>query len=72
MKKNDLYTHTLKCNHSKKTYTIRCYYKGRLYCKYRSFPMGADFTEYWTERDIRYFLAHSNMYYEVRGRYIIK
>ena len=59
-------TYTIKLNHSAKTYTIRAYDNGKLYAKYRSYPQGEEFTEYWTERDIRSFLRYSNDYYEVK------
>ena len=59
-------TYTIKCNRSKKTYTIRRYDDGKLTAKYRSNPQGNDFSEHWTEGDIKNFLRYSNDYYEVR------
>lgn len=56
---------TIALNRSKKTYTIRVYVDGRLVAKYRSYPQGSDFSENWTEDDIRSFLKHSDDYYVV-------
>jgi hypothetical protein len=57
--------YTIKCNRSRKTYTIRRYENGKLTAKYRSNPQGEDYSENWTENDIRDFLRYSNDYYEV-------
>lgn len=58
--------HTIKFNRRAKTYTIRAYENGKLIAKYRSYPQGKDYSEYWTENDIRNFLRYSNDYYEVK------
>lgn len=51
-------------NRSKKTYTIKRYINGKLiYPYYRSYPQGAEYSEHWTQNDIRAFLRHSNDYY---------
>ena len=63
---NDRYSHSIAFNRAKKTYTIRAYKDGKVYAKYRSFPMGADYCEEWTEKDIRNFLRCSNSYYVVK------
>ena len=55
----------IKLNHHDKTYTIRVYENGKVIAKYRSYPQGKEFSENWTENDIRQFL-HSNDYYEVK------
>lgn len=58
--------HKITFNRAKKTYTIRKFdEKGKLLCKYRSYPQGKDYSEDWTEMDIRNFLK-SNDYYVVR------
>lgn len=58
--------HTITFNRSRKTYTIRSYGEnGNLICKYRSYPQGRGYSEFWTEHDIRNFLK-SNDYYVVR------
>lgn len=56
----------LKTNRSKRTYTIRRYEGGKLVSKYRSNPQGAEYSEHWTENDIKNFLKYSNDYYVVR------
>lgn len=58
--------YTLTTNRSKKTYTIRVSENGKLIHKYRSYPQGAEYSEHWTENDIRGFLHHSNDYYVVK------
>ena len=58
--------HTIVFNRSKKTYTIRAFENGKLIAKYRSYPQGKDYSEDWTEHDIRNFLRHSGDYYVVR------
>lgn len=58
--------YTLTTNRSKKTYTIRCYENGKVVAKYRSNPQGNEYSEHWTENDIRNFLKYSNDYYEVK------
>lgn len=51
-------------NRSKKTYTIKRYVNGKLiYPYYRTNPQGKDYTEDWTEGDIKAFLKNSNDYY---------
>lgn len=58
--------YTIALNHSKKTYTIRRYDNGKLTAKYRSNPQGRDFSEHWTENDIKGFLRDSNDYYVIK------
>ena len=58
--------YTIKLNRKEKTYTIRVYEGSKLISKYRSNPQGRDFSEDWTENDIKNFLRYSNDYYEVR------
>jgi hypothetical protein len=59
--------YTIKLNRRRKTYTIRRYdARGKLTAKFRSYPQGREFSEDWTENDIRAFLKYSNEYYEVR------
>ena len=67
MKKDSIH-HTITLNRKKRTYTIRAYENGKLYAKYRSNPQGKEFSEHWTENDIRNFLRYSNDYYEVKLR----
>ena len=57
--------YTIKLNRKEKTYTIRVYEGSKLISKYRSNPQGRDFSEDWTENDIKNFLRYSNDYYEV-------
>lgn len=57
--------YTLVCNRSRKTYTIRRYDNGKLTAKYRSYPQGKDYSETWTENDIKRFLHYSNDYYSI-------
>lgn len=59
-------TYSIKLNRSKKTYTIRTFENGNLIAKYRSYPQGNDFSEFWTESDIYNFLKYSNDYYLVK------
>lgn len=67
MTKNDSRTHTITLNHRARTYTIRAYENGKLIAKYRSNPQSKeDFSEHWTEHDIRNFLRYSNDYYVVK------
>lgn len=40
--------------------------QGRVTAKYRSYPQGKDFSENWTEDDIKAFLRQSNDYYMVK------
>ena len=63
--KNDI-RYTITLNRSKKTYTIRRYDNGKVTAKYRSYPQGRDFSEHWTENDIKNFLRYSNDYYPVK------
>ena len=54
-------------NQSKRTFTIRCYDNGKLYAKYRTYPMTQeqfDTEEYNTQNDWNQFLK-SNDYYKV-------
>ena len=62
--KRDGYTITL--NRKARTYTIRRYEHGRLVAKYRSSPQGEQFTEDWTENDIKMFIVSSGDYYIVK------
>lgn len=58
--------YTLRTNRSKRTYTIRRYEGCKVVAKYRSNPQGAEYSENWTENDIKNFLKYSNDYYIVR------
>jgi len=58
--------YTIRLNRSRKTYTIRRYDNNKLTAKYRSNPQGRDFSEYWTESDIKNFLRYSNDYYMIK------
>lgn len=58
--------YTLKTNRRKRTYTIRRYEGNKVVAKYRSNPQGAEYSENWTENDIKNFLKYSNDYYVVR------
>lgn len=50
-------------NKAKRTYTIRRYDNGRLTSKYRSYPQSKeDFSENWTENDIKSFLKFGDYY----------
>jgi hypothetical protein len=49
-------------NRKNKTYTIRRYDNGKLTAKYRSLPQGEDFSENWTENDIKTFLRYGDYY----------
>lgn len=67
MIKKDSRHHTITLNHRVRTYTIRAYENGKLIAKYRSHPQRKeDFSEDWTENDIRNFLQSSNDYYVVK------
>lgn len=60
-------TYRITYNYSKRTYTIREYdEKGKLFAKYRSYPQGEDFTDNWTENDVKYFLRSTQDYYRVK------
>lgn len=52
-------------NRQARTYTIREYNNGKCINKYRSYPQGDEFSEHWTENDIRNFLKYSNDCYRV-------
>lgn len=58
--------YTLRTNRRKRTYTIRRYEGRNVVTKYRSNPQGAEYSENWTENDIKNFLKYSNDYYVVR------
>lgn len=58
--------YTLKTNRRERTYTIRKYEGRKVVAKYRSNPQGAEYSENWTENDIKNFLKYSNDYYVVR------
>ena len=62
----DIRYHKITFNRSKKTYTIRAYENDKLIAKYRSYPQGKEYSEYWTEHDISNFLRYSNDYYIVK------
>lgn len=64
--KTTSYHYTLTCNRSRKTYTIREYYNGKLNAKYRTYPQGRDYSEIWTENDIKNYLRYNNDYYLVK------
>lgn len=66
MNTNTATRYTITLNHSAKTYTIRRYDNGKLTAKYRSYPQGSEFSEYWTESDIKNFLRNSNDYYIIK------
>ena len=67
MFKKDSRSHKITLNHRARTYTIRAYENGKLIAKYRSYPQSKEeFSEYWTESDIRNFLRYSGDYYEVK------
>lgn len=66
MNTNTATRYTITLNHSAKTYTIRRYDNGKLTAKYRSYPQGREFSEYWTESDIKNFLRYSNDYYIIK------
>lgn len=59
-------TYKLTTNKRRKTYTIRVYEGGKLISKYRTCPQGADFSEFWTENDIKNYLKMNSDYYEVK------
>lgn len=65
MDRNKL-TYTIRFNRSRKTYTIREYYRGRLQAKYRTYPQGRDYSEHWTQHDIFNHLRYANDYYVVK------
>jgi len=65
MKTNNTY-YTITLNRSRKTYTIRRFDNGKVTAKYRSYPQGHNFSEHWTEHDIKNFLRYSGDYYEVK------
>ena len=54
--------YTIAINRARRTYTIRRYDAGRLTAKYRSNPQGSEFSEHWTEADIRAFLKYGDYY----------
>lgn len=47
--------YTIVLNRSRKTYTIRRFDNGKVTAKYRSYPQGNEFSENWTENDIKSF-----------------
>lgn len=56
-------SYKISLNRSKRTYTIRRYDNGRLTSKYRSYPQSKeDFSENWTESDIKSFLKFGDYY----------
>lgn len=56
-------SYKISLNRSKRTYTIRRYDNGRLTSKYRSYPQSKeDFSENWTENDIKSFLKFGDYY----------
>ena len=54
--------YTITLNRSKKTYTIRRFDNGKVTAKYRSYPQGKEFSENWTENDIKNFLRYGDYY----------
>ena len=59
--------YAIRTNRQKRTYTIRRYDNGKVTTKYRSNPQSKEeYSEHWTENDIKNFLKYSNDYYEVR------
>ena len=63
MKQKNTTRYTIKLNHRARTYTIRRYDNGKVTAKYRSYAQGSEFSEHWTEDDIKNFLRYSNDYY---------
>lgn len=60
-------TYTITFNRSRKTYTIRKYDNGKLVTKYRTYPQGSEYSENWTENDIKNYLRYNDGdYYIVR------
>lgn len=59
--------YTITFNRSRKTYTIRKYDNGKLVTKYRTYPQGDDYSEHWTENDIKNYLRYNDGDY-----YIVK
>jgi len=57
--------YSISFNRSEKTYTIRVREHNKLVSKYRSNPQGAEYSESFTENDIKNFLRYSNDYYAV-------
>ena len=54
-------------NRQKRVYSIRRYSKGKLIAKYRSYPQSREeFSEHWTEGDIKAFLRYSGDYYVMK------
>lgn len=66
MNNNNTPHYTITLNRSAKTYTIRRYDNGKLTAKYRSNPQGSNFSEDWSQSDIKNFLRYSNDYYVVK------
>lgn len=60
-------TYTITFNRSRKTYTIRKYDNGKLVTKYRTYPQGSEYSENWTENDIKNYLRYNDGDY-----YIVK
>lgn len=62
-------TFAVKTNKKARTATIRVYYNGKIFCKYRTCKMSReefeDF-EYFTQNDIDNFLKTDQSYYEVK------
>lgn len=54
--------YTIVLNRSRKTYTIRRFDNSKVTAKYRSYPQGKEFSENWTENDIRSFLRYGDYY----------
>lgn len=59
--------YTITFNRSRKTYTIRKYDNGKLVTKYRTYPQGSEYSENWTENDIKNYLRYNDGDY-----YIVK
>ena len=58
--------YTITLNRHAKTYTIRRYDNGKRTAKYKSNPQGREFSEDWTESDIKNFLRTSQDYYVIK------
>jgi hypothetical protein len=64
----EVYTITATPNYSKRTFTIRTFYDGKLFAKYRTVQMGLiefDETEMYTSQDWKDFLKGDD-YYEIK------
>lgn len=63
MNKNVSRLYTIRLNRRERTYTIRVYENGKPIAKYRSYQQSKqDFSEHWTENDIKNFLRTDDYY----------